>query len=346
MTLPSDQSRPLSVGVIGVGHLGSHHARIYNQLAGCALTAVFDIDPERNAGASRQYGLPQCSGLDDFLQRVGALSVCTPTETHFAIARTAIEHGRHILIEKPICDSDDDAQTLVELAQKQGVVGAVGHVERFNPAVTGARERIGRPRFIEAHRLNQFAPRCLETNVILDLMIHDIDLVRWLVGAEPAEIRAAGVPVLSNTDDIANCRMAFPDGCIANLTASRISATPMRKIRVFSHDHYSSFDLAAKSVDSYRLFGAESRSDDAEYRTIAQMAGRRIARWSAPAPVYDALEAELADFRDAIVAGQSPRVDLAEAAKSLTVALAVARACREQAATAAAPSLVGATSEP
>jgi predicted dehydrogenase len=177
-----------------------------------------------------------------------------------------------------------------------------------------------------------FAPRCLETNVILDLMVHDIDLVRWLVGDEPSEIRAAGVPVLSHTDDIANCRMSFPGGCIANLTASRISVTPMRKIRVFAQDYYASFDLAAKSVDSYRLFDAASHPDDHEYRTVAAMGGRRIARWSAPSPTYDALETELADFRDAIVEGHAPRVTLAEGGKSLKVALSVAAACREHAA--------------
>lgn len=330
----------LAVGVIGAGRLGSHHARIYNQMNGCNLTAVFDIDPAQNAGAARRYDLPECSGIDDLLQRVDALSICTPTQTHFEIARTALEHGKHILVEKPVCDSNDDAELLIRLAEDAGVVGAVGHIERFNPAVAGVRERIGRPRFIEAHRLNQFAPRCLETNVILDLMIHDIDLVRWLVGDEPVEIRAAGVPVLSHTDDIANCRMSFGDGCIANLTASRISVTPMRKIRVFAQDYYASFDLAAKSVDSYRLFGAASHPDDREYRTVAAMEGRRIARWTAPVPAYDALEAELADFHDAIVGRRDPRITLAEAAKSLKVALSVAHACREQAAIATAPSLV------
>jgi predicted dehydrogenase len=333
------------VGVIGVGHLGSHHARIYNQMGECNLKAVFDIDPVSNAEAARRFSLPVCSGVEELLDRVEALSICTPTETHFEVARIAVGHRRHILVEKPVCASDDDAQALVELARENGVVGAVGHVERFNPAVAGVRERIGRPRFIEAHRLNQFAPRCLETNVILDLMIHDIDLVRWLVGAEPVEIRAAGVPVLSHTDDIANCRMSFPDGCIANLTASRISMTPMRKIRVFSQDHYASFDLLAKSVDSYHLFDADAHPDDQQYRTVASAEGRRIARWSAPLPTYDALEAELADFLDAIAARRAPRVTLAEGAKSLRVALAVAHACREQAAIATAPSLVPANTE-
>jgi len=324
---------PMAVGVIGIGHLGSHHARIYSQMAGCNLTAVFDIDPQKNADASQRYKLAECTSIDGLLKCVDALSICTPTETHFDVARAAIEQGKHILVEKPVCDSNDDAEALIDLAEKAGVVGAVGQIERFNPAVAGVRERIGRPRFIEGHRLNMFAPRCLETNVILDLMIHDIDLVRWLVGDEPNEIRAAGVPVLSHTDDIANCRMSFPDGCIANLTASRISVTPMRKIRVFSQDYYASLDLAAKSVDSYRLFDAAAHPDDHEYRTIAAMEGRRIARWSAPTPTYDALETELADFRDAIIDKRAPRVTLAEGAKSLKVALAVAAACREHAAT-------------
>jgi predicted dehydrogenase len=320
----------LSIGVIGVGRLGSHHARIFNAMQGCQLAGVYDIVPDRNNETAAMYNLPPCQSAAELIERADAISICTPTESHFAIARDAIEQGRHVFIEKPVCAIEEDAITLTEMAQDAKVIGAVGLIERFNPAVVSARERIAKPKFIEAHRLNQFSPRGLTTDVVLELMIHDIDLTRYLVGDDPIEIRAAGVPVLSQTDDIANCRLAFPDGCVANLTASRISANPMRKIRFFSQDNYTSLDLASKSVESYRLFAADAAPNSAEYFTVAESQGRRIARWSAPIPEYDALEAELADFRDAVLERRAPRVDLTEGTKSLAVALAVARACRDQ----------------
>ncbi|GAB4322622.1 MAG: Gfo/Idh/MocA family oxidoreductase [Candidatus Zixiibacteriota bacterium] len=322
---------PLRVGVIGVGHLGSHHARILNDSFGWNLVGVFDTDADRNADTSHRYKLKTFHSRDALLDEVEAVTICTPTASHFDIAVAAVQRGVHVFVEKPICSTDDEANRLVDLVSKAGVTHAAGHIERFNPAVNAVRDRIGVPRFIEAHRLNQFSPRGLATDVVLELMIHDIDLVRWLVGSEPVEIRAAGVPVLSTTDDIANCRLAFADGCIANLTASRISANPMRKLRVFSKDHYTSIDLSAKSVESYKLFAGDSGVVEPGYRVLAQSEGKKIARWSAPLEPYDALEAELENFRQAITGESSARVDLVEAARSLKVALAVAQACREQA---------------
>lgn len=322
---------PVAVGVVGVGHLGSHHARIFHESSDWNLTAIFDSDPEKNRDAATRFNVAICRDAGELLTRVDAVSICTPTESHFDIARRAMECGRHVFVEKPVCSSMTEAGALTVMAQKAGVVGAVGQIERFNPAINAALTHIGTPRFIEAHRLNQFSLRGLTTDVVLELMIHDIDLVRWLVGAEPIEIRAAGVPVLSRTDDIANCRLAFANGCVANLTASRISANPMRKIRVFSQDHYTSIDLAAKSADSYQMFdeGAEPQAEG--YMTLAAAPGRRIARWSSPVAIYDALEAELADFHAAIRERRSPRVDLAEGARSLRVALDVVRACQDHA---------------
>jgi hypothetical protein len=321
----------LPVGVVGVGHLGAHHARVLRESANWHLAGVYDLDPDKNLDAATQFGLPVCRDLEEILLRVEAVSICTPTESHFAIARRAIELGRHVFIEKPLCTSNAEAESLIDMAHRAGVVGAVGHIERFNPAVNAVRERIGSPRFIEAHRLNQFSMRGLATDVILELMIHDIDLARWLTGEEPVEIRAAGVPVLSMTDDIANCRLQFPSGCVVNLTASRISTSPMRKIRIFSQNHYTSIDLSQKSVDSYRLFHSGESASSVEYMTLAEGHGRRVARWTTPVRMYDALEAELADFHVAIAQGRPPRVDLAEGARSLRVALDVTSACKEAA---------------
>jgi predicted dehydrogenase len=327
--LTAEGQRPLRVGVVGVGHLGSHHARIYHASDGWQLAGVFDSDPAKNSATAEKYRLPLCITLNDMLERVDALSIVTPTDSHFHIASEAIGRGKHVLVEKPVCGRFDEAQELGLRVARSGVIAAVGHIERFNPAVQSLRERIGQPRFIEAHRLNQFSPRGLATDVLLELMIHDIDLARWLTGAEPVDVHAAGVPVLSSTDDIANARLVFPGGCIANLTASRISANPMRKIRIFSQDHYTSVDLSAKSVESYRLFAAGSPMNG-DYRTLAQLGDRAIARWSAPADVYDALEAELEDFRMAIIENRAPRVPIEEGVKSLKVALDVGRACRGQ----------------
>jgi predicted dehydrogenase len=321
----------LPVGVVGVGHLGAHHARILHNSASWQLAGVYDIDPERSLDVATQFGLPVCRDLEELLQRVVAVSVCTPTESHFEIARRAVELRRHVFVEKPICASNSEAVSLVEMAKGMGVIGAVGHIERFNPAVNAVRQRLGLARFIEAHRLNQFSLRGLTTDVVLELMIHDIDLARWLIGEEPVEIRAAGVPVLSVTDDIANCRLQFPGGCVANLTASRISTNPMRKIRIFSQNHYTSIDLSQKSVDSYRLFHSDEEASSGEYRTVAEGQGRRVGRLTTPVPMYDALEAELADFHDAIANQRPPRVDLLEGARSLRVALDIAQACREAA---------------
>jgi len=319
----------LTIGVVGVGHLGSHHARILHESADWHLTGVYDIEPEKSLDVATRFGLPVCRDVEDLLQRVTAVSVCSPTESHYDIARRAIELGRHVFVEKPVCANNTEAESLIDMARRAGVIGAVGQIERFNPAVNAVSKRIGSPRFIEAHRLNQFSMRGLATDVVLELMIHDIDLARWLIGEEPVEIRASGVPVLSVTDDIANCRLQFPGGCVANLTASRISTNPMRKIRVFSQDHYTSIDLSQKSVDLYRLFRSGEEPSAKEYLTLAEGQGRRVSRWTTPVTMYDALEAELADFRDAIANKRSPRVDLIEGAKSLRVALDVARACRE-----------------
>jgi predicted dehydrogenase len=326
--------RPIRVGVLGVGHLGSHHARILNASYGWDLVGVFDTNPQRNADVSQQYSLTPYSDGHALIADVDAVTICTPTASHFAIACDAAERGVHVFVEKPICSTDEEASQLVDIVAQHGIANAAGHIERFNPAINAIRDHIGIPRFIEAHRLNQFSPRGLATDVILELMIHDIDLVRWLVGEEPIEIRAAGVPVLSQTDDIANCRLAFANGCVANLTASRISANPMRKIRLFSKDHYTSVDLSAKSVESYKLFGDDTAAVDPDYRVLVQAEGKRIARWSTPLDTYDALEAELENFRRAILGEEQARVNLDEAAKSLRVALAVAHACREQAAVA------------
>lgn len=321
----------LSIGVIGVGHLGVHHARLLSQSPAWNLTGVFDIDPIKNRDVAAQYQLEACSSADELITRCDAVVVCTPTDSHFTLAASAIRNGKHVFVEKPLVGSNAEATELENLRRKQGVTGAVGLIERFNPAVLAVRDQIESPRFIEVHRLNSFSPRGLATDIVLEVMIHDIDLARLLVGEEPSEIRAAGVPVLSDTDDIANCRLAFPGGCVANLTASRISTSPMRKLRVFSINRYTSIDLQTKSAETYRLFGDGESVPQSSYMPVASWKGRAIGRHSADVHDANALDAELHDFHSAIVEGRPPRVSFADGALSLKIALTVAEACREAA---------------
>jgi hypothetical protein len=318
----------LTIGVVGVGHLGAHHARLLAQSSRWQLKAVFDIDSRKNSETAAQYSLPLCSSVEELIDRCQAVVVCTPTASHTLLAEAAINAGRHVFVEKPLCGDEGEIARLLALIDRTPVIGAVGHIERFNPAVEAVRTEIEKPRFIEAHRLNSFSPRGLATDIVLEVMIHDIDLVCDLVGETPHEIRAAGVPVLSNTDDIANCRLAFPGGCVANLTASRISTSPMRKLRVFSVNRYTSIDLQARTAETYRLFGAQGSPDIGAYTPVASWQGRAIGRHTAEPNDANALESELNDFHSAITEGRRPRVDFHEAARSLRVALAVAEACR------------------
>ncbi len=327
----------LAIGVIGVGHLGAHHARIVAQSARWRLAGIFDVDPVRNRDISALYQLPPTESATELISRCDAVVVCTPTDSHFTLASLAMEMGKHVFVEKPLVRTNDEAERLERIRQTRNVVGAVGLIERFNPAVNAVRDQIVSPRFIEVHRLNSFSPRGLATDIVLEVMIHDIDLARWLVGEEPSEIRAAGVPVLSETDDIANCRLAFPGGCVVNLTASRISTSPMRKLRVFSVNRYTSIDLQAKTAETYQLFDEGESVPTSAFSPVASWRGRAIGRSNAEVPDANALEDELIDFHDSIVSRRPPRVPFTEGAKSLKVALAVAAACREAAQIARVP---------
>lgn len=321
----------LSIGVIGVGHLGAHHVRLLSQSPNWQLAGIFDTDPTKNRDVAVQYQLPNCASVGDLIARCDAIVVCTPTDSHFVLASAAITAGKHVFVEKPLVGSNEEADQLEALRRKHNVTGAVGLIERFNPAVLAVRDQIESPRFIEVHRLNSFSPRGLATDIVLEVMIHDIDLARWLVGEEPTEIRAAGVPVLSETDDIANCRLAFPSGCVVNLTASRISTSPMRKLRVFSVNRYTSIDLQAKTAETYRLFGDGEGIPTSTYSPVASWQGRVIGRHTSEIADSNALDAELNDFHAAIVEKRPPCVSLIDGARSLKVALAVAAACREAA---------------
>jgi len=244
---------PLSVAVLGCGHLGTFHARLYKRLPEANLIGVVDSDPERAGRLGRELDVPIASRWEDLPSTPQAVSVATPTVTHEAVASECLEAGLHVLVEKPITDSVAAGRRLVELAARRNLVLAVGHVERFSPAFQKARPSIGQPRFIESHRLAPFVPRSLDVDVVLDLMIHDLDLTLSLIDAEIESLDAVGVPVLTDGADIANARIRFDNGAVANLTASRVSRDKKRKIRFFGRQQYHSLDLMEGKVERVLL---------------------------------------------------------------------------------------------
>lgn len=244
MTLPS-ASPPLRTAVIGCGHFGRSHAEKYAVLPGAALVAVVDRDRAKAEALAAALGVEALTDPADLVGRIDAASVVVPTQRHFVVASRLIEAGVHLLVEKPITDTVERAASLIALAKAHNCVLQVGHLERFNAALIALSDVWNQPLFIESHRLAPFKPRGTDVDVILDLMIHDIDLIQQLVGAPLAAIDAVGVPILSAHDDIANARLRFEGGCVVNVTASRVSMKSERKMRVFQRDAYVSIDFQA-----------------------------------------------------------------------------------------------------
>jgi predicted dehydrogenase len=238
----------IRVAVVGVGVFGREHARVYSEAAGSRLVAVCDIDESRGRATAERYGVEFVSDHRELVGKVDAASVATPTESHEVIARELLDAGIAVLVEKPIARTVSEADQIIETAKRTGAVLQVGHLERFNPAVMAAARIVTQPRFFEAHRLSVFTPRSLDIDVVMDLMIHDIDVVLSFVNSDVAEVRAAGVPILTPRIDIANARIEFANGCVANLTASRVSAERVRKLRFFQPNQYVSIDYAVQEA--------------------------------------------------------------------------------------------------
>lgn len=236
----------LRAGVIGVGHLGQHHARLYATLPDVTLVGVVDQNRERAELIGGRYGARAFERVADLLPLVDLVTVAVPTSAHYWVARACLEAGKHTLVEKPLAAQLAEAEELVELARRSGCVLQVGHSERFNPIMQAMRPHIRRPAFIEGHRIGPYSERGTDVDVVLDLMVHDLDLVLSFQPGPVEEIRAAGVPVLSPTIDIANARIQFQSGCVANLTASRVSLAKMRRLRVFQRDSYVSIDFQSR----------------------------------------------------------------------------------------------------
>jgi predicted dehydrogenase len=298
------------IAVIGVGHLGQHHARLLSSMPGVHLAGVVDTKPGRSSEIAARYGCDAFMDAAEVLNRVDAVSVAVPTVAHLEVARPFLERGCAVLVEKPLGSSVAEANVLIETASRYGALLAAGHTERFNPAVQAALPLVSTPRFIEVHRLGAFPDRSLDIDVIFDLMIHDLDLLLTAVQSEVESIEAVGVNVLTPRTDIANARLRFASGCIANVTASRISRERVRKARFFQQDSYVSIDYAAQEVEVYRLApGAGRPVIEGGRLDVAQ---------------EEPLQRELADFVDAVRTGRPPGVTGEQGRDALALAARIA----------------------
>ena len=261
----------MQCAVIGVGHLGKFHAEKYARIPDCVLTAVVDADRETADKVAAQHGAEALSDYRNLLGKVDAVSVATPTPTHCEIARAFMEHGAHVLVEKPMCSTVAEAGALLEAAEKYGRTLQIGHIERFNPSVMHLSALRDRPRFIEALRLNPYSQRNNDTSVLLDLMIHDLDIILDLVGEPVAEVRGIGAPVLSDEWDVTNVRLEFSGGCVANLVATRLADEPKRVFRVFGSHEYYSLDLLAPSCKCCRLEDGKIQVDRINFEPADQL---------------------------------------------------------------------------
>ena len=300
----------LRAGVIGVGYLGAFHAEKYHALPGVDLAAVVDTDSQRAQQLASQLQSHHVNDYRDILDQLDLVSIAVPTLHHFAIARDCLDAGVHVLLEKPIADTPAQAAELVKRAERCGCLLQIGHLERFNPVFVAARERIQRPLFIETHRLAPFRARGTDVDVLLDLMIHDIDLLLTLVDSEISGIHAAGVPVLTRHIDIANVRIEFRNGCVANLTASRVSREPMRKFRIFEPEGYFSLDTLAGNLEYYqREAGAGEHG--------------RINHFAQHFADGDHLLTEIRAFVDAVAHRRPPEVSGHDGRRALEIAVQI-----------------------
>jgi len=311
----------LKVGVLGAGHLGKIHLKLLQQSSKYELVGFYDPIEDYALEVAGEFGYTYFDNIDALIQAVDVIDIVTPTLNHFECAEKAISNGKHIFIEKPITKTVGEAESLRDLVQKNGVRGQVGHVERFNPAFTAVKDMIENPMFIETHRLAEFNPRGTDVPVVLDLMIHDIDIILSVVNSPVKEVHASGVSVISETPDIANARIEFENGCVANLTASRISLKNMRKSRFFQKDAYISVDFLEKKCEVVKMKDAPEHPDD--FAMILQNAegNKKQIYFENPEVLQNnAILDELESFAEAIQKGNTPIVSLKQGAQALRVA--------------------------
>ena len=311
----------LKAGVLGAGHLGKIHLKLLQQSERYELVGFYDPSTENAQKVSEEFGYHLFDSVEELIDAVEVVDIVTPTLSHFECAKMAIDKGRHIFIEKPITNTVMEAEAIKTLASQKHIHGQVGHVERFNPAFIAAKDMIGTPMFIESHRLAEFNPRGTDVPVVLDLMIHDIDIVLSVVNSPVKDVHASGVSVISETPDIANARIEFENGCVANLTASRISMKNMRKARFFQKDAYISVDFLEKKSEVVRMKDAPESPD--EFAMILQNAEgvrKQIYFDNPEITPNNAILDELETFADAIEDDTMPIVTLDHGTDALRVA--------------------------
>jgi predicted dehydrogenase len=299
--------KKMRVGVAGVGHIGANHARLYAEMPSTEFAAIYDVDLARATVVAKKCRVPVAKSLEEFGELVDAASIATPTNTHYEVAHPLLERGRHLLIEKPIAENPQHAGELTELAARNQLILQVGHVERFNPVLSALEARLTHPRFIEAHRLSPYPNRSTDIGVVLDLMIHDLEIILHLVRSPVQSIDAVGVPVLSHGEDIANARIRFENGCVANVTSSRISPERMRKIRVFQEDAYLSLDYEKQSGEIYRREGGKIIRDKVQIER------------------EEPLKHQLTSFVECASTGRQPRVSGSQATAALELAVEITK---------------------
>ena len=330
----SNPSSSFRLGVVGTGSMGRNHARIFGELEGATLSAVLDERAEVAGEIAAKYHARAMTSLDEFADAVDAATIATPTVTHFSIAKQLLERGKHVLVEKPFVETPEQARELCELAQQRGLVLQVGHIERFNPVLPALEARLTHPRFIEATRLSPYPGRSLDVGVVLDVMIHDLEIILHLVRSPWVQVDAVGVAILSKREDIANVRIRFENGCVANITASRISQDKLRKIRLFQSNAYLSLDYQNQSGYLLRLARDDEKESSligkllgvaADATIVTEFAGKRIVREPVEVDKAEPLKRELADFVACARAGVQPKVSGREATAALELALEITR---------------------
>lgn len=302
----------IKVGIVGLGHMGKFHARIYSEFPNAEFAAVYDHDRAAAGKIAAQYGVRAVSSLEEFADAVDAATVATPTPWHFEIAKALLERGKHVLIEKPIAETTAQAKELVALAHERGRILQVGHVERFNPVLGALERHLAHPRFIESHRLSPYPNRSIEIGVVLDLMIHDLEIILHLVRSKVAGFDAVGMPVVSRGEDLANAHLRFENGCVANVTVSRVNPERVRKIRVFQEDAYLALDYQNQTGEIYRLRDGQMAHEDLEIEK------------------GDALTRQIHAFVRCCIDGVKPKVSGHEAAVALELAIEITQRIEAQ----------------
>ncbi len=314
--------KKIKTGVIGTGHLGSLHVKMLKNIESAELLGVYDSSPEKAASCANEYGITVFNTLEELVQQCEAASIAVTTTAHYSVAKFCLEHGLDVFIEKPVTATIEEAEKLVALATEKGKLIQVGHIERFNPAILAIDKYNLEPKFIQTDRLAQFNPRGTDVAVVLDLMIHDIDIILSLVKSEVVKVDASGIAVVSPTTDIANCRIEFANGAVAVVTASRISQKRMRKMRLFQRDNYITLDFITGTTEIYRLVAPNESSGTAFSFGLIGIGenAKSVVYEQAEAPKVNALEYELKLFIDAVINRTTPVVSGEDGLKALRVA--------------------------